>query len=67
MAVSRDTFHNARGQQILRRGAIKDPICFIGEIGETRAFAHVQANVRLLYVHVSMLQSIASNDAGFPP
>ena len=44
MAVSYDTFHDAGRQQVSRRGAIKDPICLIGEIGETCAFAHVEAN-----------------------
>jgi hypothetical protein len=55
MPVSFDTLHDARGQKVLRRRAIKDPICFIGEIGETCAFAHVEANGGLFYVDVKIV------------
>jgi hypothetical protein len=55
MAVSCDTFNDARRQQVLRRGAIKDPIFFVGEIGEAGAFAHVEANGGLFYIDVKIV------------
>jgi hypothetical protein len=55
VAVSRDTFDDAGRQQVLRRGAIKDPIVFVCEIGETCAFAHVQANGRFFDIDVKIV------------
>jgi hypothetical protein len=57
MAVSFDPFNNARGQQVLCCGAIKDPICFVGEIGETSAFTHVETYGGLFDVDVKIVFS----------
>jgi hypothetical protein len=55
VAVSRDTFDDAERQHVLRGGPIKDPIVFVDEIGDTRAFAHVQANGGFFGVDVKIL------------
>jgi len=64
MAVSCDTFNDARRQQVLRRGAIKDPIFFVGEIGEAGAFAHVEANGGLFYIDVKIVFFHGDNSPG---
>lgn len=43
MPVSGGAVHDARRQQVLRRRAIKEPFLRIGEIGESRALAHIKA------------------------
>jgi hypothetical protein len=55
MPVSFDTFYNARRQQVLRRGAIKDPFFRIGEICETCACTHIEAHGRLFHIDVKIV------------
>jgi hypothetical protein len=43
------------GQQVLGGGAIKNPIVFVGEVGEACAFAHVQANAG--FFDIALLRS----------
>jgi pimeloyl-ACP methyl ester carboxylesterase len=55
VTVSFDPLHKVWRQFALCRSAIKCPFLWIGQIGKTRPFAHIQAHCRLLRINVKIV------------
>jgi hypothetical protein len=55
MPVRFDTLDYTRRKLVLRRSAIEHPFFWIGEIRETHACTHIEADCRLFYIDVKIV------------